>query len=104
MRSFVGPTEQMPPEHSDRAPLATLRAVCRVVLLSLALASAFNLLGCCNEGSASQPAGAAAAPSVGGAGYVSPATGAEEKLIPYNDILRYPSDWPDISQRRSNAN
>jgi len=25
---------------------------------------------------------------------------AEEKLIPYDDILRYPSDWPDISQTR----
>jgi general secretion pathway protein D len=25
---------------------------------------------------------------------------AEEELIPYNDILRYPTDWPDISQTR----
>ena len=25
---------------------------------------------------------------------------AEEQLIPYNDILRYPTDWPDISQTR----
>jgi general secretion pathway protein D len=27
-------------------------------------------------------------------------TAAEEKLIPYDDILRYPTDWPDISQTR----
>ena len=25
---------------------------------------------------------------------------AEEELIPYDDILRYPTDWPDISQTR----
>lgn len=25
---------------------------------------------------------------------------AEEKLIPYDDILRYPTDWPDISSTR----
>lgn len=25
---------------------------------------------------------------------------AEEKLIPYDDILRYPTDWPDISAIR----
>ena len=25
---------------------------------------------------------------------------AEEELVPYDDILRYPSDWPDISQTR----
>ncbi len=25
---------------------------------------------------------------------------AEEKMIPYDDILRYPADWPDISQTR----
>ena len=25
---------------------------------------------------------------------------AEEKLVPYDDILRYPTDWPDISQTR----
>src|SRR5438093_12004048 len=25
---------------------------------------------------------------------------AEEKKIPYDDILRYPSNWPDISEMR----
>jgi general secretion pathway protein D len=25
---------------------------------------------------------------------------AQEELVPYNDILRYPTDWPDISQTR----
>ena len=25
---------------------------------------------------------------------------AEEMKIPYDDILRYPTDWPDISQTR----
>jgi Ca-activated chloride channel family protein len=29
--------------------------------------------------------------------------GAEEKRIPYDDILRYPSDWPNISRLRTDA-
>jgi hypothetical protein len=75
-----------------------LRAVRRAALFSLA----FTLIGCCHEDSASRPVGAGAAPSV--SGNTSTSNGAEEKLVPYDDILRYPSDWPGISQRRSAAN
>jgi general secretion pathway protein D len=28
---------------------------------------------------------------------------AEEKKIPYSDILRYPADWPDLSERRERS-
>src|SRR5208282_1776701 len=30
-------------------------------------------------------------------------TQAEEKRIPYNDILRYPENWPDLSEKRDKS-
>src|SRR5205823_9949139 len=29
---------------------------------------------------------------------------AEEKKVPYDDILRYPSNWPDVSELRDQSN
>jgi hypothetical protein len=98
MRSFARPSERLPAKDFEQAPLRMLRAVRRAALFSLA----FTLIGCCHEDSASRPVGAGAAPSV--SGNTSTSNGAEEKLVPYDDILRYPSDWPGISQRRSAAN